>query len=368
MSKLQKFWIVFLSFLPLTAGAVAPLAIGAVGAGAVIAGFSIYRSFAPVNMGDAYKFFTSCWSCDLFGSIFATLSEILPKIYHAIGIFTIPMAVILTAVWVAWTILAGFLGIKGDKKDKSENNKPYDLNDNNGAWSITGNFGKHLFKLALVIALLAFPLPRFLTTVFVEPVFNVGLAVSNTAAKITTPESKYAFEACLIATSVADDAARSPNAANAGAFSPKLRHNLTCQLGGIHQMTGLGMTVGWTMLNMGFNSQYMHKFLWKIPIFPNVPLVLAGALILVLFFFALLPVPMYFLETIIKLSMDLVMLPLMLLSWLFQGWKIMPDGAHNLKGMVDRVIQNTVGIAMVGVFVVFSVMFINAAFGGFDGA
>jgi hypothetical protein len=82
----------------------------------------------------------------------------------------------------------------------------------------------------------------------------------------------------------------------------------------------------------------------------------------------LLPVPIYFLETIIKLSMDLIMLPLMLLAWLFEGWKIFPEGGVNLKGMVDRVLQNTVGIAMVGIFVVFSVMFINATFGQFKGA
>ncbi|MDR1207687.1 MAG: hypothetical protein LBK26_04735 [Rickettsiales bacterium] len=357
MSKLKKFWIVFFSFLPFTAGAIAPLAIGGIVAGVAVAGFSIYRSFAPVNMNDALSFFSSCWSCDIFGGIFRTLSEVLPKIYHSIGIVTIPIAVGLTAVWIAWTILAGFIGLK--KPD-------FNLSEPGAAWSLSGKFGTHLIKLTLVCALLAFPLPRLLTTVFVEPVFNIGLAISNTASNITTSENANSFEACLVSTAINE--ALEHGSSGPGAFSPKLRHNLTCQLGGVHQMTGLGMTAGWTMLNMAFNSKYMHKFLWKIPMFPNMPLIMAGGMILILFFFALLPVPIYFLETIIKLSMDLVMLPLMLLAWLFEGWKILPEGGANLKGMVDRVLQNTIGIAMVGIFVVFSVMFINATFGQFRGA
>ena len=62
------------------------------------------------------------------------------------------------------------------------------------------------------------------------------------------------------------------------------------------------------------------------------------------------------------------MLPLMLMSWLFQGWAIFPNGGKNIKGMLDNVIKSTVGIAMVGVFITFSVMFLNAVFGQWRGA
>ena len=43
----------FVSFLPLTAGAVAPLVIGGIAGLGGIVGFSIYRTGTPVNMGDA---------------------------------------------------------------------------------------------------------------------------------------------------------------------------------------------------------------------------------------------------------------------------------------------------------------------------
>ena len=58
----------------------------------------------------------------------------------------------------------------------------------------------------------------------------------------------------------------------------------------------------------------------------------------------------------------------MLLSWLFRGWKIFPDGGRNIKQMVDDVIKSTAGIALTGVFITFSVMFLNAVFGKWDGA
>lgn len=91
-------------------------------------------------------------------------------------------------------------------------------------------------------------------------------------------------------------------------------------------------------------------------------------MIIVLFFFALLPIPIYFLEIFIKLSMDLIMLPLMLLGWLFKGWPIFPQGGRTIKNMIDDVVQGTVGIAMTGVFLTFAIMFLNAVFGNWGGA
>ncbi|MCL2338973.1 MAG: hypothetical protein FWC51_03410, partial [Proteobacteria bacterium] len=200
MTRLKKFWIVFLSFLPLSAAAMAPLAIGGIAAGVVLAGFSIYRSAVPVNMTDAMSFFSSCWSCQLFGGIFATLSDVLPKIYQSIGVVVVPMALILTAVWIAWTILAGLIGVKS-KDDKNPN---IDLYAKDAAWSLSGKFGAHLVKLTLVIALLLSPLPRMVSDIFVGPVFNIGLAISNTGSKVVGNDAS--FNACLIATAVADPA------------------------------------------------------------------------------------------------------------------------------------------------------------------
>ena len=211
-------------------------------------------------------------------------------------------------------------------------------------------------------ALLAVPLPRLLTNIVIEPIFNVGLSLNRVIA------GNDEFAKCVVATAVADPTAVSVDAANAGAFSPRLRHNLACEVANVHQMTGLGMTVGWTMLNMSFNEEYMHHILWDIPIFPNIPIFFSGLLILSLFFFALLPVPLYFLEVFIKLSMDLVMLPFMLMSWLFKGWAIFPNGGRNIKTMIDDVIKATGGIALIGVFVTFAVMFLNAVFGRWQGA
>ena len=66
--------------------------------------------------------------------------------------------------------------------------------------------------------------------------------------------------------------------------------------------------------------------------------------------------------------MDLIMLPLMLLAWLFKGWPIFPNGGGNIRSIIDDVVRATAGIAMVGVFVTFSIMFLNAVFGQWAGA
>ncbi len=346
MSRIKKFWILFLSFLPLSAGAVAPLVVGGIASAVGIAGFSIYRSMSPVDMADALKFFSSCWSCQMFSDVMSVMSGILPGVYHAIGTVVIPMAIILSAIWFAWKIASSFLNAKLEEP-----------------WSIASTFGVHLLKLGLVSALLVAPLPRMISQIAIEPIFTVGLSLN----RIVVHDDS--FDACVVATAIADPVSIDERAAQRGAYSPRLRHNLACELAGVHQMTGLGMTVGWTMLNMAFDEDYMHKLMWAVLAFPNIPMLVIGFMLLVLFFMALLPVPIYFLEIFIKLSMDLIMLPLMLLAWLFKGWKISLAGAgKTIKGIIDDVVSGTLGLAMTGIFVTFCVMFLNSVFGDWQGA
>ncbi len=344
---LKKFWITFLSFLPFGAAAVSPWLVGAVASVGAVAGFSIYRSMSPVNVADAMKFFSSCWSCQMFSDIMSTMSGILPRVYDALGSFIIPFSIAVTAIWIAWQLIKAF----------SNENGTVD------AWSLSDTFVTHFVKLGIVSAVLLAPIPRLLTDIVIEPVFNVGLYMNRA---VTGDE---AFNSCLVATAIADPVTISDAAVAQGAFSPKLRHNLACQVANVHQMTGLGMTAGWTMMNMAFNDKYMHKIMWNVPIFPNVPMFAAGLLILLLFFASLLPIPLYFLEVFIKLSMDLVLLPLTFLGWLFKGWNIFPQGSHNknLRAIVDDVINATAGIAVTGLFVSFAIMFLDAVFGNLGG-
>ena len=346
MSRLKKFWIAFLSLLPFTAGAWAPFVVALAAGGVTIAGYSIYRSVNPVNMVDAYQFFSSCWSCDMFSSVMSTMSNILPKIYSSLGYVIIPFAILLMAIWFAWELTSNFINEK--------NTEP---------WSLASSFTNRIVKLAIVSIFLLAPLPRFVSEIAIQPIFNVGLSLNRAVVHDDT------FDSCVIATAIADPVSVDEKAASQGAFSPKLRHNLACELSGVHQMTGLGMTVGWTMVNMAFNNEYMHKILWAIPIFPNVIMFFAGLLILALFFAALLPIPIYFLEIFITLALDLVMLPMMLLAWLFKGWKVVeiPSAGKTIQKIVNETVNGTLKLAVTGVFVTFAVMFLNAIFGDWQG-
>ena len=347
MKALKKFFIGFLASMPISAGAVAPLVVGLAAAGVGIIGVSVWRSISPVNLEQAFAFFSSCWTCQVFSDVMLTMSNILPGIYRALGKVIIPMSASLLAIFVAWRLFSGFF-----------NNKLEDVS------KIMGNFSTYLVRLVLLIGLLLVPLPRMITSILIEPALSIGTSLNYVVS------DKNVFSECMVATAIADPVSISEDASNYGAFSPNLRHQLACEVANIHQITGLGMTVGWTMLNMAFNREYMHKVLANIPIFPNIPLIIAGALILVLYFMALLPIPLYFLEVFIKLSMDLVMLPLMLMSWMFDddNFAIFPKGGQTIRQMIEDCIKAVVGIGLTVMFLTFSIMFLNAAFGSWGSA
>lgn len=346
MKWLKKFWILFIASMPISAGAIAPLVIGLLGAGVGIIGVSIWRSVSPVDMQSAYSFFSSCWTCQIFSDIMITMSNLLPGLYKSIGRVVIPMSVTLLALFMAWRLFAGFFNGKLEETSK-----------------IAGNFSVYVVRFVLLVGLLLMPLPRLITEILIEPAVSIG----TTFDYVVTDNN--AFSECMVASAIADPVSISKESAGSGAFSPKLRHQLACEVANIHQITGLGMTVGWTMMNMAFNTDYFHRVL-TVPVFPNVPLFFGGLLVLVLYFMALLPIPLYFLEIFIKLSMDFIMLPLMLMAWMFDddNFAIFPKGGRTIREMINDVIKAVVGIALTVVFLAFSIMFLNAAFGSWAGA
>lgn len=347
MKAIKNFFMALFAMLPFSAWGVAPLVLGGAAIGVGIIGVSIWRTAAPVDMKSALDFFTSCWTCQIFSDVMISMSNLLPKVYAALARVIIPMAGTLLAIFVAWNLMSGFLNNKMDNASK-----------------IMGNFGTYIFRLGVLIILLILPLPRLITNIFIEPAMLIGTSFDY----VISDNDK--FSECMVATAIADPVSVSADASAYGAFSPKLRHQLACEVANVHQITGLGMSVGWTIMNMAFNSDYMHKILANIPIFPNIPMFFAGLLILVLYFYALLPIPLYFLEVFVKLSMDLIMLPLMLMAWMFddENFALFPKGEKTIRKMIDDVITAVVGIALTVVFLTFSIMFLNAAFGSWSGA
>ena len=342
MKWLKKYFTGFLMAMPMAAWAVHPVIVGTGVALGGIIGVTIWRNIAPVNIADAYDFFTSCWTCQVFSDIILSLSDLLPKVYTGIGYVVMPMAVVLLAILFGWRLFSGYINGKFESASK-----------------ITGNFGTYLVKLTVLCALLLIPLPRMITSVLIEPAMTIGTTFDYMIS------DNNMFAECMVATAIADPVSVSGDAAAYCAFSPKVRHQVTCEIANIHQITGTGMTVGWTMLNMAFHRDYMHKIFLGIPVLPNIPMALCGFLVLMLYIFALLPIPLYFLEIFVNLSMDLIMLPLMLMSWIFDkdNFAIFPQGGQTIRKMIDDVIKAIVGIALTVVFLTFSIMFLNASFG-----
>ncbi|MDR1696880.1 MAG: hypothetical protein LBR41_01510 [Rickettsiales bacterium] len=353
MKKL--FLALFWFLIPGSCLAFAPIIVGGIAGATAILGASVFRSIAPVDTVSALQFFSQCWTCDIFGGIMSSMSDILPGAYSALGPIMITVIFSLFAIYIAWMIFSNYAGISDKQQD---------------GWGFASDFTGKLVRAGIAAALLTAPLPRIISDIMIEPMFNVGLSFGHAFDNAVMPDNRInSFESCLVATSVLDPDSATPAAAAHGAFSPKLRHNIECQLAGVHQMTGLGMATGWTMLNMAFNHQHMYKIMWDtVPIFPNIMLFLAGAGVLALFLFALLPIAVYFLEIFIRVSLNLIMLPLVFLAWVFDGWTILPPGAKTLKDMVNELVKDVFSVAVVGTLTGFSVVFMNAVFGETGGA
>ena len=261
MKVLKKIWLWFIALIPTSASAISPLLLGTGAVAVGIIGVSVWRNVAPVDMADALDFFSSCWTCQIFSDVMIAMSNLLPKVYSALGHIIIPMSVALLAVLFAWRLFSGMLNNKMDSGSK-----------------VMGNFGTYAVKLTFLITLLLLPLPRLITSVLIEPAMVIG-----TSFDYVISDNDH-FSECMVATAIADPVSISANASEYGAFSPNLRHQLTCEVANIHQITGLGMTVGWTMMNMAFDTDYMHRILEAVPFFPNIPIFFAGLLILVVYF------------------------------------------------------------------------------------
>ena len=180
MNWLKKFWITFVSFLPFSAGAFSPLALGGIAFGGGILGWSIYRSVSPVNLSDAMDFFSTCWSCRLFSEIVAQMSNVIPVTYGALGDVIIPFAIALTAIWMAWEVLKPYVTSGGGQLD---------------GWSIGGKLGVQIIRVLTVSALLAVPLPRLISSMIIEPVFSIGMSMNYT---ISATDARQNYANCII--------------------------------------------------------------------------------------------------------------------------------------------------------------------------
>ena len=198
MKWIKKFWIAFVAAMPISAGAIAPLVLGVLGAGVGIIGVSIWRSVSPVDMQSAYNFFSSCWTCQIFSDVMIAMSNLLPGVYKAIGRVTIPMAATLLALFIAWRLAAGFFNGKLEEASK-----------------IMGNFNVYMVRFALLSGLLLMPLPRLITNIFIEPALSIGTSFDYIVSDNNT------FSECMIASAIADPVSVSSGAAEYGAFHQK---------------------------------------------------------------------------------------------------------------------------------------------------
>lgn len=321
----------------LFAAAPALVAAGVVATGA--AGLSIYRSFVETDTAAAFEFFSSCWSCRIFGGVVSGLSNVSADIYANLGEFTALLALILTPLFLLWKILGGYI------TGKPETN----------AWKIGGTYGLHLAKLAFVSMLLLIPLPQIMGRAVVEPIMNAGLAIQNVMAEDSAPTNAN-FNACLIATTALNNPSH-----DKGTFSNGFTQKLRCSVAQFHMLTANGMTQGWLLFNSAFDSKNMIKIENTIPVFPNIAMLLTGLLLLIVYVWIILPVVMSILEFVMKLAIDVIFLPLMLLGWLMKGNQIFEVKDADLIGTINDAAKSALSLGLLAMFFGFALQLTSLA-------
>ncbi|MDR0448906.1 MAG: hypothetical protein LBG89_00385 [Rickettsiales bacterium] len=324
------------------AGAV-PAAVVALGAAAVgTAGFAIYRSFSPTDTAAAFDFFSSCWTCRIFSGTTGALSDSAGVIYANLGEFVALLAIVLTPLFMAWKVLGGYLSAE----------------PNTDAFKLGGGMGLHLVKLAFVSMLLLFPLPQLISKTAVEPVMNIALSFQDAFGEANTPGSTR-MDACLVASIAIENPEN-----NKGIFGSGFKNKMRCSIAGLHEFTATGMTAGWLLANSAFDAKNMYKAAGMVPIFPNMGMLIMGFLLLAVYFWIIMPIALAFLEFVVKFAIDMIFLPLTLLTWLFKGNPLWDTKDEDMMSIITDIVKLAAGLGLIVVFLGFALMMTGYALSG----
>lgn len=322
----------------------------------------VYRSFVETNTSAALDFFSSCWSCQIFGGVTNGISATAAAAYANLGEFVALLAVILTPIYFAWILMGGYLTAKPETN----------------MWKQTGRLGRHLVKLAFITILLMLPLPRMVSGLIVEPSFNAALSFQNVLSEALDPNDA-SLEACLVATAISEPVNPATpgigggavgfagQSGSVGVFSPTFRHKMLCSIAQLHMLSASGMTAGWLIFNSAFDAKHMYKINIKvadIPLFPNVGWILLGLMFMFVYAWMIVPIAMAFLEFIIKFAIDIIFLPMTLLGWLFANnglWKVEDK---DIMAIITDTIKTAVGVGMIAVFMTFALGMVGQLISG----
>lgn len=307
--------------------------------GLSLLGYTIYRNFVPVDMIQAQSIFGSCWSCSLISNVILFLSNSIGEMYKNGAVIIKIVCFWLLFIWVVKKVISIFLNLK----------------QNQNIFTISGEFGKQMLKFTIVMFLLNVPFPKMLSDVVVEPIVNIAFSLNSAIIGDAN------LDKCVITTAINDYDLNNDKTKNTNVFSQKLRNTLTCFVSMVHSVFGQGITVGWSVINTALDVKYYWK-LFGIPFFPNIFILLAGALIISIFLFSLLPLISFFFEIIIKLGIKLLMLPIVLFNWLFKDWTITSFGNISLQDTLKYLIHNLISFVINSILFIFGITLANSLF------
>ena len=253
------------------------------GAGVGLLGDSIVSTSYAVN--------SLCWSCGYILQLIDIFSFISLSIYKSIGNSILILMFVMVFLWIVYRVITGFFGLN-----------PPDISFFNE--SLLPKF----FAMIFVIPLLLSPTPEFIYNYMVEPLVDLGATYGKRSMEIVSGKDQSL--SCIM-----NYAGSEHTKTETAGFSPSFRQTITCLTQQNHELNALGIAVGLTVFTESF------KFGSSWIIIPHLGMFLAGALIWIGYFGAMIAFPFILVEALFEIGFVLAFLPFVLLSFVVSRGK-----------------------------------------------
>ncbi|MBN2676128.1 MAG: hypothetical protein JXR30_02640 [Alphaproteobacteria bacterium] len=228
-----------------------------------------------------------CWSCPYVLQLLDMFSFVSLSVFEHMGQAMVKLMGAVFVLWIAYKVAASFFGLS--VLDESFLSK-----------SLLPKF----FAMIIVVPLLYAPTPKLIFNYIVEPIVDLGAAYGKKA--MTLVSGKDMTGVCLF-----QYAGSEYTKTTEGAFSPSFRQTLTCLISQNHQINALGIALGTTL----FMEATAFKNSWLLGLLPNFGMLLAGLIIALGYFAALVAFPFFVVEALFNIGFVLAFLPFLLFSF-----------------------------------------------------
>ena len=278
---------------------------------------------APVSMNDLLS---DCYICDFVSLLLGAINSVATQSFDMMGDVgggpAISLMAIGFALWLGWHVGNYFITYK--YSDPME---------------LVTEFGRCAFRVTFIAAILMLPAAIAIDFI-ISPIITLatelilGLVNTDVVADIMANNNLVGTDNfCALALN-------DSGISNGMALSPQVLNSILCMIQAIYYEAVKGLTVGF-----GIFCQSLGAFNLIIFNMPDIGMLVIGAAIFIVFFFIVLSVSFGLVDYIVRIGFVLIMLPLLLVAWVFpitrqytkKGWDLFLNSLVALVAMAVAV-------------------------------